>query len=268
MTYTAFDVIHGIASFGALAWMLYLVARSPGDVRRWAVAGLLAGWSVAYPFGIAASAGTDFLGVDAMTARYVQHGLLLVAAYSLVCFFQFSALEARLARGRAAREAVGLAVALAVVTAANLAIPADLRVPAATVTSTPGEGPVGVDSIAAFYIAANSYLLYAFAAACVWTRRYARGAEPRLRRGLRVASGGLAATPWPGRRSWCRTSAGGPAPRPRRRSSSRASSCCCSGSCCSWRGWPTRPWSPGWPRCGCGSGTAARIATSVHCGQY
>lgn len=193
MTYTAFDVIHGIASFGALAWMLYLVARSPGDVRRWAVAGLLAGWSVAYPFGIAASTGAELLGVDAMTARYLQHALLLVAGYSLVCFFQFSALEARLARRRAAREAVGLAAALVVMTAADLAIPADLRVPAATVTSTPGEGPVGVDSIAAFYVAANLYLLYAFAAACVWTRRYARGAEPRLRRGLRVASVGLAA---------------------------------------------------------------------------
>ncbi|HEY0453538.1 MAB_1171c family putative transporter [Actinophytocola sp.] len=193
MSYTAFDIVHGIASFGALAWMLYLVARSPGDVRRWAVAGLLAGWSIAYPFGIAATSGSVFLGVDPMNARYIQHALLLVAAYSLVCFFQFSALEARLARARAAREAIGLAAALVIMTVADIAIPSDLRVAAATVTSTPGEGPVGVDSIAAFYVAANSYLLYAFAAACVWTLRYARGAEPRLRRGLRVASVGLAA---------------------------------------------------------------------------
>lgn len=189
MNYTGFDIVHGIASFGALAWMLYLVARSPGDVRRWAVAGLLAGWAIAYPFGIAASSGSSFLGVDAMTARYIQHALLLVAAYSLVCFFQFSALDR--ATRRAVWEAVGLVVALVIMTVANLAIPADLRVPAATVTSTPGEGPVGVPSIAAFYIAANSYLLYAFAAAAVWTRRYARGAEPRLRRGLGVASIGL-----------------------------------------------------------------------------
>lgn len=192
VTYTGFDLVHGIASFGALAWMLYLVARSPSDVRRWAVAGLLAGWSIAYPFGIAASAGTVFLGVDAMTARYVQHVLLLIAGFSLVLFFQFSALEADRARGRAVREALGLAAAVVVMTVANLAIPEDLRVPAATVTSTPGEGPVGVTSIAAFYVAANSYLLYAFAAAGVWTRRYARGAEPRLRRGLRIASIGLA----------------------------------------------------------------------------
>lgn len=231
------------------------------------MAGLLAGWSVAYPFGIAASSGSVLLGVDAMNARYIQHALLLVAGYSLVCFFQFSALEARLARRRAAREAVGLAVALVVMTVANLAIPGDLRVGAATVTSTPGEGPVGVDSIAAFYVAANSYLLYAFAAACGWTRRYARGAEPRLRRGLRVASVGLAAISLAGATSWCRTSAAGPAPRPRRRSSSRASSCCCSGSCCSSPGWPTRPGAPGWPRCGCGCDTAAPTATFVHSGQ-
>jgi hypothetical protein len=189
--YTGFDIVHGFVSFGALAWMLYLVARSPRDVRRWAVAGLLAGWSIAYPFGIAASAGADFLGVDAMNARYLQHALLLIAGYSLVCFFQFSALDAHLARRRAVWEASGLVAALAIMTVANLAIPEELRVPAATVTSTPGEGPVGVASIGAFYVAANSYLLYAFAAAGVWTRRYARGAEPRLRRGLRIASLGL-----------------------------------------------------------------------------
>jgi hypothetical protein len=193
MTYTGFDIVHGIASFGALAWMLWLVARSPGDVRRWAVTGLVAGWSIAYPFGIAASAGVEFLGVDAMNARYIQHSLLLVAAYSLVCFFQFSALEPGLARGRAIRDGVVLGVALVILTVANVMIPADLRIPAATVTSTPGAGPVGVDSIALFYVAANSYLLYAFAAACGWTRRYARGAEPRLRRGLRIASIGLLA---------------------------------------------------------------------------
>jgi hypothetical protein len=193
MTYTSFDIVHGIASFGALAWMLYLVARSPRDVRRWAVTGLVAGWSVAYPFGIAATSGSDLLGVDAMNARYIQHALLLVAGYSLVCFFQFSALEEDRARKRAAWEAVGLAGALVVMTIANLAIPAGLRVPAATVTSTPGGGPVGVASVGAFYVAANSYLLYAFAAAGVWTRRYARGAEPRLRRGLRVAVVGLLA---------------------------------------------------------------------------
>jgi hypothetical protein len=193
MTYTGFDIVHGIVSFGALAWMLWLVARSPEDVRRWAVTGLVAGWSVAYPFGIAASDGVEFLGVDAMTARYLQHALLLVAAYSLVCFFQFSALEPALARGRAIRDGVVLIVAIVILTVANLMIPAGLRVPAATVTSTPGEGPVGVTSIAIFYVAANSYLLYAFAAACGWTRRYARGAEPRLRRGLRIASIGLGA---------------------------------------------------------------------------
>ncbi|MGH3761606.1 MAB_1171c family putative transporter [Actinophytocola sp.] len=192
MTYTGFDLVHGIASFGALAWMLWLVARSPGDVRRWAVAGLLAGWSIAYPFGIAASRGVVFLGVDAMNSRYIQHALLLVAAYSLVCFFQFSALEPALARGRAIRDAIVLGVALMIATVANIVIPADLRTPAATVTSTPGEGPVGVASIAIFYIAANSYLLYAFAAAGLWTSRYARGAEPRLRRGLRIATFGLA----------------------------------------------------------------------------
>jgi hypothetical protein len=189
--YTGFDLVHGIASFGALAWMLYLIARSPRNVRRWAVGGLLAGWSIAYPFGIAASAGTEFLGVDAMTSRYLQHAFQLGAAYSLMCFFQFSALDKARAGRRAAMEAVGLLVALVVITVANLAIPEELRLAAATVTSTPGGGPVGEPAIAVFYSAANSYMLYVCLAAAVWTLRYARGAEPRLRRGLRVASFGL-----------------------------------------------------------------------------
>ncbi|GAB3435093.1 MAB_1171c family putative transporter [Actinophytocola sediminis] len=192
MRYTGFDLVHGLASFGALAWMLYLVARSPGDVRRWAVTGLVAGWSIAYPFGIAASEGASFLGVDAMTARYVQHALQLVGGFSLVCFFKFSALDGNRAGRSAATEAAGLLGALAVITWANVAVPDALRVPAAMVTSTPGDGPIGEPAIALFYIAANGYLLYAFTAAGVWTRRYARGAEPRLRAGLRVASIGLA----------------------------------------------------------------------------
>ncbi|RZS40734.1 hypothetical protein EV193_10346 [Herbihabitans rhizosphaerae] len=191
MTFTAGDIAHGIVSIVSLLWMLHLLARSPRNVRLWAVTALIAGWAIAYPFGVTASRGVIYLGVEPMTARYVQHVFLLFAAFSLVCFFLFSALDVENGKSRFVREIVPLAIALVGMTIGNATIPAGMRDAAAAVPSTPGKGPVGEWTVGLFYISANSYLLYAFARALVWTRRYARGAEPRLRRGLGLASIGL-----------------------------------------------------------------------------
>jgi hypothetical protein len=57
----------------------------------------------------------------------------------------------------------------------------------------PGNTPLDELSIAVLYLTPNLYLAYACASALVWTRRYARGAEPRLRHGLALTSVGLAA---------------------------------------------------------------------------
>lgn len=193
MTHTWLDVAHEVVSLTVLGGAVCLLARRPYDARRWSAVGLIGGWALAYPLSLAASTGTSFLGADALTARYAEHVLMLLAAFSLVCFFQFAAAEVDRARRRVAREAAVVVVALAVLTVACLTIPEALRIPAATVAVDPADGPVGEPAVAAFYMAANGYLLYVALATGRWTRRYAKGAEPRLRRGLRVASGGLAA---------------------------------------------------------------------------
>lgn len=189
----AFNVAHGVASFAALIWLAYRLTRAGRDIRLWAVTLLVACWAVAYPFGLAAGRGADFLGVEPMTSRFIQHALVLVAAYALMCFFLFSALELDSARRRAMWQAVPLAAAVLILAIATARIPDDLRTAAAMLPSGQGSGPVSVSSIGVFYVTANGYMLYAFATAFIWTRRYARGAEPRLRRGLAMVSIGLAA---------------------------------------------------------------------------
>jgi hypothetical protein len=189
----AFNIAHGVASFIALGWLAYRLTRARRDVRLWAVTLLVACWAIAYPFGLAAGREAVFLGVEPMTSRFIQHALVLVAAYALMCFFLFSALELDGARRRAAWQAVPLAAAVVILAVATLLIPADLRTAAAMLPSGQGKGPVSVPSIGVFYVTANGYMLYAFVTAFSWNRRYARGAEPRLRRGLAMVSVGLAA---------------------------------------------------------------------------
>ncbi|MEU4254316.1 hypothetical protein AB0F15_43685 [Amycolatopsis sp. NPDC026612] len=62
---------------------------------------LVACLAVAFPFGAAADKGAHALGLPPMISRLIQHGLLLVGVYSLVCFFLFSAREQAAARRRA-----------------------------------------------------------------------------------------------------------------------------------------------------------------------
>src|SRR5205823_8782062 len=119
----ALQTAQGIASYVALAWMLYQLLRRPHDVRLRAVTGLVGCWAVAYPFGMAADKGATFVGIEPMTCRLVEHALLLVAAYSLMCFYLFSALEARAARVRALRQTVPLAVAVLILVTATATIP-------------------------------------------------------------------------------------------------------------------------------------------------
>ncbi|MGH3426090.1 MAG: hypothetical protein ACRDQZ_00690 [Mycobacteriales bacterium] len=98
---TGLQIAQGLAAAAALVLMLYLLARKPRDARLRAVTALVTSWAIAYPFGIMATRGADFLGPVPMVSRLVQHVLLLVGAYSLICFFLFSAFDAQSARTRA-----------------------------------------------------------------------------------------------------------------------------------------------------------------------
>lgn len=181
----------GIVAFSAFAVMLYLLVRRPHDPRLRSVTGLVAGWAIGYPFGRAAANGRWFLGLDPMVCQLIQHALLQVGVYGLICFFIFSALDDARAKRQAWIQLAPLVLCVSVMTWAVLAIPDDLRVAAARVPNSLGGGPTGVLAITVFYALGNGYLLYGFAAMFVWARRYARGADPRLRRGLLITSTGL-----------------------------------------------------------------------------
>ncbi|MBA0127261.1 hypothetical protein H0B56_17055 [Haloechinothrix sp. YIM 98757] len=190
---TITQVIQGIAALTVLAWLAVRLARTPRDVRLWAIAGLIATWGAAYPFGVAATDGVALAGLDPMTSRLVQHLLLLAGAYALICFFLFSAFDAARARLQASGHALPLATAMVIIMLAAAAIPDTLRQAAAMLPGGNHPEPRGITSIGAFYTTANSYLLVAFTSALVLTLVYAQRAEPRLRRGLRLVALGLAA---------------------------------------------------------------------------
>lgn len=174
--------LYGAGSLLVLAWLAHRLARAPRDLPLWAVTGLVACWSAAYPFGLAADRNEIFLGLAPMTSRLLQHLLVLAAVNCMVYFYLFSALRPAEARGRAAWYGLALLLAVTVLTAATAATPDGVRTRDHTVTG-----------VAVFFVAADLYLAVGFALGWVWTRRLARGAEPRLARGLRITSVGMAA---------------------------------------------------------------------------
>ncbi|UOX90369.1 hypothetical protein MUY14_07015 [Amycolatopsis sp. FBCC-B4732] len=179
---TPLVLAYGIVSAVLLLWLAGRLARNPRNAALRSVTALVACLAVAFPFGAAADKGAHVLGLPPMIARLVQHGLLLVGVYSLVCFFLFSARERAAARRRVGWYAGLLLAAETVLFVAALATPASART-----------NDQSVPSVAVFFIAADVFMAVGFAAAAVWAWRYAREAGGRLARGLRIAAVGLVA---------------------------------------------------------------------------
>ncbi len=186
------QAFQGVLSYIVLALMVYLLIRAPRNVPLRAITIMIASVGLAYPVGLAAGSGHAVLGVEPIVARLIQHFIQLITGYSLILFYLFSALEERDARRRALWHSVPLLVAATIMTAATVVMPAGVRDAAAALPAGRPGGPVSVTSVALLYLSVNVYRTYAFATAFLWTRRYARGAEPRLRHGLAIASVGLA----------------------------------------------------------------------------
>lgn len=182
----------GVLFLSVLAFMLWLTVRRPQDSRVRAITAMITAWTLGYPFSRAAGDGVWFLGLDPMQCQLVQYSALVIGTFCAVLFFVFSALDDKAATRHALLQTIPLAIAITVMAVSVWSLPDSLRVAAAQVPKSFGGGPVGVPGITFFYAAANSYLGYSFATMFVWTRRYARDAEPRLRRGLLIASIGLA----------------------------------------------------------------------------
>ncbi|MGW3993979.1 MAB_1171c family putative transporter [Amycolatopsis sp. NPDC004772] len=172
-------VLQGVILFPALLWKIYQLTRAPGDIARWMVTACLACFAAAYPLGLLAG---DVNQPDPgrIVPLLFQHIFLCGLVFSLACFFLFSALPAARARRRALLELIPLATAILVMATVTVLMP---DVP-------PAQYPRAAVSV--FYLAADLYLTYGIASACFFARRYARGAAPRLARGLSVASVGFA----------------------------------------------------------------------------
>ncbi|WP_255919665.1 MAB_1171c family putative transporter [Streptomyces humicola] len=174
--------IEGIAVCCALVWKLYQLARLPKHLPLRLVTVCLALAVASFP----CEALLD-PSVMAQTRpgpiwlMWLHESILLPLFYTLICFFLFSALNARQARRRARREGVVLGCALTVLTAIALALRGG---PSASY-------PLALVSV--FFLTADLYTVYGFAVAMVWTRRYAASAGRRLARGLELATIGLVA---------------------------------------------------------------------------
>ncbi|GAA4530987.1 MAB_1171c family putative transporter [Amycolatopsis samaneae] len=175
----ALTVIQGVILYPALLWKSYQLMRAPKDVARWMVTACLACFAASYPFGLLAGK-VDQPDPGPIVPLLFQHVFLCGLVYTLACFFLFSALPAARARRRAWLEAVPLGAAILVMAVVTVLMP---DVP-------PARYPLAGMSI--FYLTADLYLTYGIASACFFARRYARGASPRLARGLTVASFGFA----------------------------------------------------------------------------
>jgi hypothetical protein len=177
-----------------LAILLYLLVRAPENVPLRGVTATIASFSLTVVFGGAAISGLTFLGLAPIVSRLIQHLGMLAGAYGLVLFYVFSALDRPAARRQAWWHAIPVAAAAVILVGSVLLMPADVRYDAAILAyARPGAGPLDQITIAALYVTPNLYMGLAFASAFRWTRRHARGAEPRLRFGLALASLGLAA---------------------------------------------------------------------------
>ena len=189
---TVLFAVQAVATFLVLAALSYLVVRAPGNVPLRAVTVTVASFVLTVVFGAAASNGTTVVGLEPLLSRVVQHLGMLIGGYGLIAFYLFSALERTRARQVAIRQAVPLAIAVLLELAAALLMPTNIHHAAATLAFAGPDTARPPLSVLVLYVTPNLYMGYAFASALLWTRRYARGAEPRLRHGLTLASVGLA----------------------------------------------------------------------------
>ncbi|WHT16399.1 hypothetical protein N8J89_25065 [Crossiella sp. CA-258035] len=175
------SAIYPVATYLTLGWVLFLLARRPHDIRLRAIVGVVTCWAVAYPFLKLANAHATFAGISPMGSRFLQHSLTLAAVNCLIVFFLHSALDEEVARRRARWCLVPLGIAITVLGVAAALTPPEVDTNDQSVT------PVAV-----FFVMSLAYVIFGFSVACFWTLRYARGAEPRLAMGLRLAAVGLA----------------------------------------------------------------------------
>jgi hypothetical protein len=192
---TVLLAVEAVATGVVLAVLISLLVRDPRNVPLRAVTVAVGSFTLTVVFSRATS-GVTVLGLAPPVSRLVQHLGMLIGSYSLIAFYVFSALDPGPARRAARRQAIPVGVAVLLLLVNFAVMPAGNRDAVATLAFTKPGAPTltlweqvttAVDTLTP-----NAYMAVAFAAAALWTRRYARRAEPRLRLGLIVALVGLA----------------------------------------------------------------------------
>ncbi|MFE9804055.1 MAB_1171c family putative transporter [Streptomyces goshikiensis] len=171
-------ILLGVVLLLALVRMLHQIAKAPHDRPLRAVTYCIVCASLSFPMGLRSVAADVDATVGAGAAKLIQNILLLGTAYWLMCFYLQSASDPHTGRRRARIELIPLAVTAVAITATTLATPRSER---AHVYATAN---MQVASVAAFYLAAGVYLVYALSMALRWTLRYIGGASGSLTIGL------------------------------------------------------------------------------------
>lgn len=184
-------MVTAVLTFGALVfvaafgWKLFQLRRAPEHLPTWALTAMLGCMLVAYAF----QAPGAHEALDAVAgrgwAKFVENVLLMTGSCALMLFFVYSASGRSAARWRTWREVAVLGAAIAALVVAVLATPVAER------GENLSDADVRLTGVAAFYLVAGGYLIYALGRTLRWVARYARRAEPWLRRGLRLAAVGL-----------------------------------------------------------------------------
>lgn len=169
----------------AVLWKVYQLFQAPQDRALRAVTFCLLCTAGSFSTGLPAeNHALNALGGTG-AASLASNVLLLCAVYWLLSFYLHSATDRQRASRRARLEAVPLAVAVIVITLATIATPAAVR-------GRPyGTADLHTPQVSVFFIAAQLYLVYAFATTAWWTGRYARMSQKPVTIGLWMTASSL-----------------------------------------------------------------------------
>lgn len=191
---TSFYVVIGVVAVVGVAWLGQQLLRRSISLRLHALFGLVAFWLLSWPFGVTANTHSGWLGLDAMSARTIEHVMRLLGAYCLMVFITATSEPSpRGPRTDALRRLIPLAVAVAALLVDTALIPVGLRDEVAAVANGTTTGPrqVGVPTQALFFIIENAYFVIAFIQVARWAGgRLHYSLHPQLRRGIQIVQAG------------------------------------------------------------------------------
>ncbi|MEW1632650.1 MAB_1171c family putative transporter [Streptomyces sp. NPDC093801] len=172
---------------GAVGWKVFQLTRAPKDRALRSVTLCLAFAGLQVPLATPGGASGMDMVAGHGAAKLGQNLLLLGTMYFLMCFYLYSASDQQASRKRARIEALVVLCVAAVITVAATTVPHE------AFAGSFATADMTITQLAVFYGVAGLYLMYALAAAGVWTVRYARMSPRPHATGLWITAVGLLA---------------------------------------------------------------------------